>query len=118
MFLLLTSHFWSPALTWAFTSLIVPSLAGYFVNLSAAQHTGRGRPRHNTPEYVVDPLAFSVTKAILTYVVYSMGATFGGYIDQEAVATINSALFGSWQGAVAGCAVTGLMSFYEAVLKK
>lgn len=119
IFLLLTSHFWSPALTWAFTSIILPSLAGYFVNLSAAQHTSsRGRPRHHSPEYPVDPLTFSVTKAVLTYVVYSMGASFGGWIDQESVATINSALFGSWQGAVVGSAVTGLMSVYEAVLKK
>lgn len=121
-FALLTSAFWKPALTWLLTSLLLPSVFGYFFNLSAAHahsSSGRGRPaRVSQPEYAVDPLMFSVTKALATYVVYAQGATFGGWIDPTAVARINSALYSGWKGALVGTAVTGLAAVYDAVLKK
>ncbi|KAJ9156403.1 Cupin-type protein [Pleurostoma richardsiae] len=121
MFLLLTSSFWSPTLLWATTSFIVPSLFGYFFNLSAANsnaHPGRGRPRTNTPEYTIDPLTFSIVKALLTYVVYAQGVTFNGWVDDLSVARINSALYGGWKGAITGTFVTALVSLYDAVLRK
>lgn len=119
-FLLLTTEFWSPALTWAFTSTLVPALFGYFFNLSAASHasSGRGRPRAHGPEYTVDPLTFSVVKALLTYVVYAQGVSFGGWIDPVSVMRINSALYGGWPGVLVGTAITGLAAIYDAVLKK
>ena len=119
MFVLLTSSFWSPAITWAVTSFVVPVLFGYFFNLSAAhQHPGRGRPRHNQPDSVVDPLTFSIAKAVATYVVYAQGVTLGGWIDQVSVARINSALYGSWKSVIVGTAISGLVSVYDAVLRK
>lgn len=121
MFLLLTSSFWNPALLWAVTSLAAPAVLGYFFNLSAASHhTGRGRPaRHGAAsDYTVDPLAFSVVKAVITYVVYAQGVTFGGWVDALSVARINSAVYGGWKGVIVGCGITGLMSVYDAVLKK
>ncbi|KAL8288869.1 hypothetical protein RB597_000788 [Gaeumannomyces tritici] len=131
MFLLLTASFWSPALLWAATSALLPAVAGYFVNLGAA-HSGagpnhvpgvgtRGRPRGiagAAPEPAVDPLTYSVVKALLTYVVYAQGFTFWGLADQLSVARINSALYGGWKGALVGCGVTGLMAMYDAVLRK
>ncbi len=119
MFVLLTSSFWSPALTWAFTSFIVPSFFGYFFNLNAAnQHPTRGRSRAHQTEYVVDPLTFSIVKAVITYVVYAQGVTFGDWIYQTSVARINSALYGGWKGVIAGAAISGLTSVYDAVLRK
>ncbi len=122
MFLLLTASFWSPALTWAFTSAIAPAIFGYFINLSAANHhgssRGRGRPSSTAAESSVDLLTFSVVKAILTYVVYAQGVTFGGLIDDVSVARINSALFGSWTGVLVGAGITALASVYDAVLRK
>lgn len=119
-FLLLTSEFWSPALTWALTSTVLPSLFGYFFNLSTASHTssGRGRPRAHAPDYTVDPLTFSVVKALLTYVVYAQGVSFGGLVDPVSVLRINSALYGGWPGVLVGTAVTGLAAIYDAVLRK
>ncbi|KAK1760548.1 hypothetical protein QBC47DRAFT_456279 [Echria macrotheca] len=128
MFALLTSSFWSPALTWVFTSLLVPSLFGYFFNLSAAHSSssaghGRGRQTRSSvaagaPEYAVDPLTFSVVKALVTYVVYAQGVSFGGWIAPESVARINSALYSGWKGVLVGTAVAGVASVYDAVLKK
>jgi hypothetical protein len=119
MFLILTASFWSPALLYAFTSIVVPSLFGYFFNLSSAHHhSTRGRPRASHVDYPIDPLTFSIVKALVTFVVYNQGVTFGGWVDDVSVARINSALYGGWKGVIAGSAITGLVAIYDAVLKK
>lgn len=120
MFLLLTSSFWSPVLLYLTTSCVLPAVAGYFFNLSAANHhhPGRGRPRSSQPDYEVDPLTFSIVKALLTFVVYNQGVTFGGLVSELSVARINSALYGGWKGVVTGAAIVGVTAFYDAVLKK
>ncbi len=120
VFLLLTASFWSPALTWALTSGAVPALFGYFFNLSSAGHHHRvGRPRSShAPDYAVDPLTFSIVKAVLTYVVYAQGVTFWGWINDVSVARINSAVYGGWKGVIVGTAITGVLRVYDAVLRK
>ncbi|CAP73904.1 uncharacterized protein PODANS_2_12580 [Podospora anserina S mat+] len=125
MFALVTASFWGPALTWFLTSFLLPSLFGYFFNLSAAHSSSgpavatRGRPRKDVgQEYAVDPLTFSIVKALATYVVYAQGVTFGGLIDPVNVGRINGAVYSGWKGVLVGTAVGGLVSFYDAVLRK
>lgn len=120
MFQVLTWKFWSPSLLYALTAVIIPSLFGYFINLSAANHShpGRGRARASQPEHAVDPLTFSIVKALVTFVVYNQGVTFCGWIDELSVARVNSAVYGGWKGVVAGAAITGLVAMYDAVLRK
>ncbi|KAI0009929.1 hypothetical protein F4779DRAFT_335197 [Xylariaceae sp. FL0662B] len=119
LFLLLTSSFWSPALLWAFTSTVLPSLVGYFVNLTTAAHNGRVTRRGaHAPESAVDPLTFSIVKAVISYVVYGQGVTFGGWVDDTSIARINSAIYGGYKGILVGTAITGVFSIYDAVLKK
>ncbi|KAF3000489.1 hypothetical protein E8E14_003897 [Neopestalotiopsis sp. 37M] len=120
LFLLLTSSFWSPTLTWLFTSTILPTLAGYFFNLSAANQPTR-RTTQNTqpsPDYVVDPLTFSIVKALISFVVYGQGVTFGGWLSEESIARINGSVYGGYKGVLTGTAITALISIYDAVLKK
>ncbi|KFA77598.1 hypothetical protein S40288_08405 [Stachybotrys chartarum IBT 40288] len=120
MFLLLTSSFWSPALTWTLTSFVLPSFFGYFFNLSAQSPAGpRTRARIAAqPEYVVDPLTFSIAKAIISFVVYGQGATFGGLLSPLSIERLNNAVYGGYAGILTGAAVTGLVSIYDAVLRK
>jgi hypothetical protein len=119
MFLLLTASFWSPALTWVFTSVFVPCVFGYFFNLSASHApVHRTRSRSATPEYVVDPLTFSIAKAVISFVVYGQGVTFGGLLSDVSIERLNRGVYGGYQGILAGCAVTGLVSFYDAILRK
>lgn len=120
MFLILTAGFWSPVLLYFATSLLIPAIAGYFFNLSAANHNhpGRGRARTSQPNYSVDPLTFSIAKALITFVVYNQGVTFGGLVNELSVARINSALYGGWKGVVTDAAIVGITAFYDAVLKK
>ena len=117
MFLLLTSSFWCPALLWLATSILVPAAVGYFYNLSAS----RGRPsrgRRAWLEYAVDPLTFSVAKALVSFVGYAQGVTFCGLVDEVSVGRINEGVYGGWRGVLVGCAITGLTSVYDAILRK
>jgi hypothetical protein len=118
MFLVLTSYFWSPVLTWVATSVLIPSLFGYFYNLSAASHATSRRTRSSQADYNIDPLVFSIVKALISFVVYGQGATFGGIINPASIQRINGAIYGEWKGIVTGAAITGLASLYDAVLRK
>ncbi|KAM7191875.1 Cytochrome P450 [Naviculisporaceae sp. PSN 640] len=122
IFHLLTSSFWYPALTWAFTSFVAPAFFGYFFNLSAGNATtggsGKGRHRAGYTEYTIDPLTFSIVKGIITYVVYAQGATFRGWIDPAAVREINNALYSGYKGVLVGAGVSALSALYDAALKK
>jgi hypothetical protein len=118
MFLLLTSSFWSPALTWVFTSILVPSAFGYFFNLNANSQTGPRTRARALNETVVDPLTFSIVKALLAYVVYAQGVTFCGFLSELSVVRLNNAVYGGYRGILVGTAITGLVSIYDAALRK
>ncbi|KAL3424100.1 hypothetical protein PVAG01_03381 [Phlyctema vagabunda] len=115
LFLLLTSSFWGPASLWLSTSVLLPLLASYFFNLTSKPKT---RSNHTKYDYTFDPLTFNVVKALITFVVYGQDATFGGLVDLEYVARINSALYGGWQSVLVGTGIGILVTLYEAVLKK
>ncbi|KAH7326291.1 hypothetical protein B0I35DRAFT_474952 [Stachybotrys elegans] len=123
MFLVLTASFWAPFLTWTFTSVVLPTLIGYFFNLSANQAATVPGPRTRArsaaaSEYVVDPLTFSIAKALVSFVVYGQGVTFGGLLSSIGIERLNSAVYGGYPGILTGTAVTGLVSIYDAVLRK
>jgi hypothetical protein len=119
LFLLLTSSFWSPTLLWLFTSTLLPTAVGYFFNLTVAHQTGRrSRVVHSTPDYVVDPLTFSIVKALISYVVYGQKVTFGGWLSPESIARVDGAIYGGYKGILVGTAITGLTTIYDAVLNK
>jgi hypothetical protein len=116
LFLLLTASFWGPALLWGFTTFVIPLFAAYFVNLTSKP---KSRNSHSTHfSYAFDPLTFNVVKALLTFVVFGQDATFGGLVDLESVARINSALYGGYQGVLVGTGIGTLVTLYEAVIKK
>jgi len=116
LFLLLTGSFWGPATLWAFTSFIIPLFAAYFFNLTSKPRTGRSHTTHFN--YSFDPLTFNIVKALLTYVVFQQDNTFGGLVDLEYVARINSALYGGPSSVLVGCFIGILVTFYEAIIKK
>ncbi|KAI1635091.1 cytochrome P450 [Biscogniauxia mediterranea] len=118
LFLLFTYSFWSPALLWAFTSTILPSTVGYFVNLNAGPQQNRSPHRTPAPDSAIDPLTFSIVKALISFVVYSQGVTFGGWIDETSISRINTAIYGGYKGILVGTAISGILSIYDAVLKK
>ncbi|KIN06483.1 hypothetical protein OIDMADRAFT_155674 [Oidiodendron maius Zn] len=115
LFLLLTSSFWGPASLWAVTTFFIPLIAAYFVNLTSKP---KSRSSHTHFNYAFDPLTFNIVKALLTYVVFGQDVTFGGFVNLEHVARINSALYGGYQGVLVGTGIGTLITLYEAVIRK
>lgn len=115
LFLLLTSSFWGPTTLWVFSSFLVPLAAAYFFNLTSKPRT---RSHSTSFNYTFDPLTFNIVKALLTYAIFGQDVTFGGLVDLEYVARINSALYGGYKGILAGTGIGTLVTLYEAVLKK
>jgi hypothetical protein len=121
VFLLLTASFWSPFLTWALTSFVAPTLAGYFFNLTANRSsvvTENGRRVAAAPRYTIDPLTFSIVKAIMSYVVYGKGVTFDGWLSEDAIQRLVDAVYGGTTGILVGTSVTAVMSVYDAILRQ
>lgn len=116
LFLLLTASFWGPVSLWAITTLIIPLVTSYFFNLTAKPSKTRSHTPHFA--YQFDPLTFSIAKALMTFVVFGQDVTFGGLIDLESVARINSAVYGGWKGVLTGTGITGLITLYDAIIKK
>lgn len=117
-FLMLQGTFWSPFLLWLATSVVLPIIFGFYFNLSAAHSSAANRRRGSSSTFTVDPLAFSIAKAVITYVIYQQGVDFGGWVSQDAVARINSAVYGGWKGVITGAFISGVASFYDAVLRR
>lgn len=121
LFVLLTSSFWSPVWTWFLTSFLVPVVTGYYFNLSASSSQGprtRAKAAAQATEYNVDPLTFSIVKAVIAFVVYGQGATLFGLISPTSIERLNGALYGGYKGVLSGTAISALVSIYDAVLKK
>src|SRR6202000_1623252 len=116
LFLLLTSSFWGPATLYLFTTILVPLFAAYFVNLTSKPRSRSSHTAHFN--YAFDPLTFNIVKALLVFVIFGQDVTFGGLVDLEYVARINSALYGGWQGVLVGSGIGALVTLYEAIIKK
>jgi hypothetical protein len=114
--LLLTSSFWGPATIWAFITLFVPLFTAYFVNLTSKPRSRSSHTAHFN--YAFDPLTFNIVKALLVYLVLGKDVTFGGLVDLEYVARVNSALYGGWPGVLVGTGIGALVTLYEAIIKK
>ncbi|PGH23454.1 hypothetical protein AJ80_02407 [Polytolypa hystricis UAMH7299] len=139
LFVLVSSAFWAPFLLWLSTSLLLPSLAAYFFNLSlkVSQQAAAASPTHTygtrrssaaataaaaaaTPEDKsnFDPLVFNVAKALISYLVYANNFTFWDLFHAITVRQVPTALPGGLPGLLTGSAIGTLGSLYEAILKK
>ncbi len=119
LFLLLTGAFWAPFSLWLLTSLLLPSTVAFFFNLSLRAKTmSATRARHGELDVQIDPLAFCVAKALITWLIYARGAEFGGLFSEETVEKVNGSVPGGYWGVMIGAGIGALTSIYEAVLRK
>lgn len=124
LFLLLEKKFWAPFTLWVMTSLLLPLLGAYFINIplktSLSHHysTRRATSIQSTPSNQFDPLVYNIAKALIAYVVYSQQSTILGLFQQFTIVTVNQNILGGYQGVITGSAIAGIMSVYEAILKK
>lgn len=132
LFILLSASFWSPFFLWLATSLIIPSIFAYFINLrmkitqpapAAVSHTYGTRRAASTlprekPGMNVDPLVYNVSKALVSYLVYANRFNFWDVFDVSSVDRVASSVPGGLPGLLTGSAICTLGSLYEAILRK
>ncbi|KAK2734961.1 hypothetical protein FQN57_001396 [Myotisia sp. PD_48] len=129
LFVLASASFWSPFLLWSATSLILPAVAAYFINISlkisqpAAGHTygtrrasglsSQGKSRAN-----IDPLVYNVSKALVAYLVYANRFSFWNIFSGSSLDTVAGSVPGGLAGLLTGSALCTLGTLYEAILRK
>lgn len=124
LFLLLDKRFWAPFSLWVATSLLLPLLCAYFINIplktSLKHHYGTRRATsiQTAPSNQFDPLVYNIAKALITYVVYAQCSTLLGLFHPFTIATVHQSILGDYQGMITGAIIAGVMALYEAVLKK
>ncbi|KAL6248097.1 hypothetical protein RBB50_005445 [Rhinocladiella similis] len=122
LFLLLDSKFWSPFSLWTLTSLILPGLISYFINLPLKAHpshtysTRRAALQHNT-QMQFDPFIFNLAKGLIAYVVYAQHFNLAGLYQHFTVATVNESILGGYFAILVSAGLGAAISLYEAVLK-
>ncbi len=90
--------FWGPVGLWVITSIALPLIGAYFINLK-----GEG----------YDALSFNATKALIAWVVYVRNG-----VKSESKAVVQQGVPGGSTGMFIGAGVGGLAALYEAVLKR
>lgn len=99
LFALLTWQFWGPVGVWYFTSIALPLLGSWFINL-------RGDGGH-------DAVSFNAVKALVAWIVFVKGGLGG-----ESKATVERGVPGGPAGMLVGAGVGLLAGVYDAVLKR
>lgn len=100
LFAALTLGFWGPVALWVLTSIALPLLAAWFVNLTEGAK-------------IYDPLSFNVAKALLAWIVYVKGGISG-----QSREVVQRGVPGGAQGLLVAAGIGALASLYEAVLRK
>ncbi|KAL8923462.1 MAG: hypothetical protein Q9208_004590 [Pyrenodesmia sp. 3 TL-2023] len=104
LFALLTSEFWGPVGLWLATSIVVPAMGAWFLNLRV-QEEGSGDG--------YDPVAFGVVKGLLGWIIYVRGGVGG-----ESRGVVEGSVPGGSVGMLVGAGVAVLGGLYEAMLRK
>ena len=99
LFALLTMAFWGPFSLWAATSIVLPLLGAWFVNLTKG-------------DKVVDPLVFSTVKGLATWILFAREG-WGG----ESRELVESSVPGGTTGLLVGAGVGGLISIWERIAR-
>ena len=124
LFLLLDKSFWAPFSLWSLTSVIVPLALAYFINVPLRTMPGHGHATRraaaiqNTPSLQFDPVVFNVAKALIAYLVFAEHFNFLGLFTHYTITQVNENVFGGYAGMITGAGIAGLISMYEAILKK
>lgn len=127
LFRLLDRSFWAPFSLWVTTSLLLPLVCAYFINLPLKTTSlGHRRRTHRPastqaaapPSNQFDPLVYNIAKALVAYIVYAHHFTIWGMFQHFTITTVNENVLGGYQGIITGAAIAGILGLYEAILEK
>ena len=118
VFRLLTPSFWTPLSLWAATSFILPAVVAYFFNIAHSASATPGRRASPKAHQIIDPVVFSLTKALFVVAVYYYHFNFLGLTTHTDIELVKLNVVGHETGMLASALVGSILSIYEAILKK
>jgi hypothetical protein len=121
LFVLITGEFWATFVLWFLTSVALPLIAAWFINLSWMAATG-GQPvrrgRSAAARAAFDPLTFNIAKALLVYKVFVEHFNYFDLFSNYTILKVNSVVPGRWKGMLTGTAIGVIGTLYEAILRR
>lgn len=121
LFLLLNQSFWAPFSLWILSTIALPALLSYFINLPLKQVTGQAGRRasmRSNPHVQFDPFVFNLAKGLIAYLVYGLHLGLVGLYQHFTVSLVNEAIPGGYHGILISSGIGAAVSLYEAMLKK
>jgi hypothetical protein len=117
LFAIFTHHYWAPSLLWATMNLWVPLATGWLFNLSLKLKKKDGLQDWR-PKYRIDPLMFSIAKAVMSWIVYSQGNRLYGTFADETVKTVETAMPYGYSGAMVAAYIGIATSIWDGIQNK
>ncbi|KAI5199789.1 hypothetical protein E4T39_06055 [Aureobasidium subglaciale] len=117
LFVFLTHHYWAPSLLWATMNFWAPLATGWLFNLSLKLKKKDGFEDYR-PVYRIDPLTFSIAKALMTWMVYAQGNRLYGAFADETVKTVESAMPYGYSGSMVASYVGIATSIWDGIQNK
>lgn len=122
LFQLLEYGFWAPFSFWLLTTVVLPAVTSYFINLPLQQlpaHSSAKRASiKSNPHVQFDPFVFNLTKGLIAYCVYALHFQIIEVAKNATIAQVNTAVPGGYQGMLISSGIGTAVSLYEAVLKR
>ncbi|THW58965.1 hypothetical protein D6D20_06854 [Aureobasidium pullulans] len=117
LFVLLTHHYWAPSLLWATMNFWAPLAMGWLFNLSLKLKKKDGYEDYR-PKYRIDPLMFSIAKALMSWMVYSQGNRLYGTFADETVKTVETAMPYGYSGSMVAAYIGIATSIWDGIQNK
>lgn len=122
LFMLLYQTFWAPFTLWLLSTLILPALTSYFINLPLRQLPSHSPARRasikSNPHIQFDPFVFNITKGFIVYCVYAHHFQVIELFQHATIATVNQSVPGGYHGMLVSSGLGAAFSLYEAILKR
>lgn len=122
LFQLLNQGFWAPYSLWLLTTLILPALASYFLNLPLRQLPAHSPARRasikSNPHIQFDPFVFNLAKGLIVYLVFGAHFQMIELYKNATIAKVNTSVPGGYHGMLISSGLGAAVSLYEAVLKR
>lgn len=117
VFVFLTHHYWAPSLLWATMNFWIPLATGWLFNLSLKLKKKDGFEDYR-PVYRIDPLMFSIAKALMSWMVYAQGNRLYGSFAEQTVKTVESAMPYGYSGAMIAAYIGIVTSIWDGIQNK
>lgn len=115
------TKFWAPFFLWLLTSIFLPAVVSYFINLPLRNEASHGYGTRRASAQKAPPndiFFFNIAKGLICYLVYAEHFQFFGLFSNYTIATVNESIYAGYGAMLTGAGIGAAASLYDAVLRK